>query len=107
MTAGSAVNPQIAVVGPLPQGRIADVKQVAGVPKGKPLGLLSYSAVVSLNFNHDDWLEDALPVQFNQKTYKNLEETEHSAAHLTQVSIRVSHSQSLVEKGSEKQRIRA
>jgi hypothetical protein len=50
VTTGRSVNSQVAVVGPLTQCCVADIKDAAGVSKGKPLRLIYYLTVSGLNF---------------------------------------------------------
>jgi len=52
MPARRPVNTQVAVVGPLPERSVADIKQPTGVPKGEPLRLFDYWVIGSLNFYH-------------------------------------------------------
>ena len=52
MSARRPVNTHVAVVGPLSERGVADIKQSAGVPKGEPLRLFGYSVIGSLNFYH-------------------------------------------------------
>ncbi len=50
MTAWGAVNTKIAVIGPLSKCGVADIEEVAGIPKGKPLGFIGYLTVGRLQF---------------------------------------------------------